>query len=265
MSYGTIYGLYHNGELRYIGQTTIPPEQRLTAHLSWAKNHRQSHLCNWLAKLLNKGERPQIKAICEADNQDELNRLEREWIVNGWASGVRLVNACEGGDSGGARPYARGVPRSEETKAKIASAQKGVPRPYAKGPRSAEACANMSAARKGVPQPSLQGAKHHRWDNTIDNERDILTPIREGKTAKEVAAALGKRHTFVHRRLKALGLSMAQLQPPRVIDVWSQVVPRLKTGLSLKAVAVELGTSQPQLSVLLKAVGLDAATARKTP
>lgn len=44
------------------------------------------------------------------------------------------------------RVHAKGIPRSAETKEKVAAAQRGVPRPYARGKRSPEWIENMRAA-----------------------------------------------------------------------------------------------------------------------
>lgn len=63
----TIYGLYdpHTGQLRYVGRTTRPLDQRLAGHLVFATKYRSTApLQRWLRDLLATGCAPTIRPIC---------------------------------------------------------------------------------------------------------------------------------------------------------------------------------------------------------
>ncbi len=56
-----IYGLFDDsGELRYIGQTIVRLEQRLSSHLKPSSLSRASYKSSWLKSLFDRGVRPEI-------------------------------------------------------------------------------------------------------------------------------------------------------------------------------------------------------------
>lgn len=122
--HGVIYGLHdpRTGELRYVGQTTTTPQQRLASHLVPSSLKKRAYLASWLKSLLKAGCLPEIRVLDTAQDQAELDALEVAYIAWGRLVGVRLVNQSEGG--GGRFGY---VPSPEE-RAKISAAQKGKPR-----------------------------------------------------------------------------------------------------------------------------------------
>lgn len=89
-----------------------------------------------------------------------------------------------------------GVPRSEETRAKISEARKGIPSPMRGKHHTEETKAKVSASRKG----KLTGDTHHQYDHDISTEW-ILAKLDEGWTKVAIAKELGKSPTFVHRRV----------------------------------------------------------------
>lgn len=218
MTYGTIYGLYdpQTHELRYVGQTTLTPEKRLTSHLS-PKNLQQRHYsARWIKSLLNKGLRPELRVLHTAFSREELDALEVDAIAQALATGARLTNHSEGG--GGIKGFTHtpetkarmsasrmGHLVSAETRAKIGDTHRGLQ-------HSPEAKRAISAAKKApwvkrlieladkMPLPQqIAPTTYHRSDlSTVL----ILRKMGEGKTAKEVAAELGISKVALYYRLR---------------------------------------------------------------
>lgn len=118
----SIYGLYDPriSSIRYIGKTTTPLKQRLSAHISEGVRLNEGRrngtaVYRWIAKLLSEGVRPEIKLLEACDEEIE-DCLEIEWIANmRLCGGPQMLNGTDGGTGGR---------RSEETKAKMSAAQK---------------------------------------------------------------------------------------------------------------------------------------------
>lgn len=88
----TIYGLRVSGdrEVRYIGLTNCPVEERLAGHLSAAARRRHNlPLCDWLQF---HGERVEIFKIGYAETRTEAQSLERALIGIATGLGQRLFN-----------------------------------------------------------------------------------------------------------------------------------------------------------------------------
>lgn len=77
---GTVYGLFdpRDGSLRYIGQTVLPLEVRLTGHLGEAF-HPMFPKQLWTRELLEMGLRPIIRPIACVP-LSELTRLEKQFM-----------------------------------------------------------------------------------------------------------------------------------------------------------------------------------------
>jgi hypothetical protein len=115
---GTIYGLAHGGEIRYVGKTIQDPAVRLRAHVGTARRDRrgQRHLSDWLRSI---GYAPSV-VVLERCRHDMLNEAEKSWIATARSYGCRLVNMTDGGD--GQRPGYRHTP---DARARQSAAQKG--------------------------------------------------------------------------------------------------------------------------------------------
>lgn len=245
--HGVIYGLHdpETGELRYIGQTITTVKARLAKHVTPSQLKKHSYLARWLLGLVKRGQSPTWSVLAEALDQEELDRLEIEYIASAREGKVRLVNLSDGGggragwvvppevreklrQSNLGKPHPKhtpewkalmsekmkgrntntpehierlrqmkiGVPRSEETKAKISEAKKGCPSPMKGKHHTEETKAKVSASRKG----QLLGDTHHQYRHDISTEW-ILQKLDEGWTKVAIAKELGKSSTFVHRRV----------------------------------------------------------------
>jgi DNA-binding XRE family transcriptional regulator len=89
----TIYGLVdpRTGELRYVGSTTLPVNQRLTSHMRDHDNKSPSPKEVWIRGLKEQGLRPQVVEIesCSVEYRDD---RELFWIRHYQDSGCSLVN-----------------------------------------------------------------------------------------------------------------------------------------------------------------------------
>ncbi len=136
-----IYGLFSskNHELRYVGQTVEDIATKLQRHCSPSVLKNQTHKDRWIKSELQEGFNPYIQVIQELHRREDLNTAEIYWIKYFRDVGCRLTNISPGGLGA-----AIGIPKSEETKRKIAEKQKGK---FV----SLETRQKMSLAKKGKP------------------------------------------------------------------------------------------------------------------
>lgn len=116
MTAHSVYGLYDESGIRYVGVTSVPLEKRLKEHFR-EKSSRNHHKHNWLQKHKTQ---VQIKAIAVGLSEAEAYSQEVELIAKLTNEGVALLNKSFGGEHA-----ALGVKRSVETKAKVAKARAG--------------------------------------------------------------------------------------------------------------------------------------------
>ena len=198
---GTIYGLSHAGEIRYVGKTIGDPVRRLRGHLRGAKSGDQLRVSRWLRSVGLKAE----IIVLERCSRRQLNEAERVWIACLRRYGCRLTNLTDGGDGqslgyrtstttkikqslAGRARYAdpvlgprgretsamggrllRDRPKSAEHRAKLSASLTGRTR----GHHSEETRRKISAARKGKPGNHREGCTcafhdghtgaHARW------------------------------------------------------------------------------------------------------
>ena len=133
MTVSVIYGLIDGGtlELRYVGKTTHPIENRLRGHK--AGKGPNKHLNRWLAST------PVNVIVLERDPAD-LDEAEVRWIREMRERGARLLNILAGGQG-----WTRGRKFTPEHRAKISVALRGHVYPK----QTVEHRAKISAALKG--------------------------------------------------------------------------------------------------------------------
>lgn len=113
----------------------------------------------------------------------------------------------------------RGVPRSEETKAKISKTKTGQPSGR-KGVKHTEATkGRISAARSG----QLLKENHFAYRHDIQTT-EILRLLGEGKTKVQVAMHFKVSPTFVHRRLSEARRDGLEV-PKTVRNAWKKKTP----------------------------------------
>jgi hypothetical protein len=181
-----------------------------------------THKNTWLKVLLREGALPEL-AVLEEVIRDDWQEEEKWWIEYLKFIGCALTNGTAGGDGGGFpgktnHMYGRtgpahpcyGIPRSEETKAKIRATQKGQPRrnmpegwkdrvgalgktqigtknPFYGRKHSGETRESWSKKRKGVVPPNARKL-------TIDGKP---------KYTKEWSAVSGVKVATINARLLA--------------------------------------------------------------
>ncbi len=182
----SIYGLYstEDGEIRYIGQTRISLETRLSQHLGDAsrKNERKlkSHCYRWIRKTLRNGHRIGIQLL-EADAEYET--AEKQWIaIYRDRFPGRLTNISDGGEGYvGKRSLAWRItlrrPRSEETKAKM------------RKPKSSEMRQRLSQSLRG----NTRGLGERNGGSVLTEVQvlEIKERMRAGESLSSLAASYG--------------------------------------------------------------------------
>lgn len=95
--HGVIYGLADpdTHEVRYVGQTKLPVEERLRQHIRAARcRTRDRYVYDWIRSL----SAPPTIVILERDPPGGLNEAERAWIAYLRGMGCRLTNLTDGGE-----------------------------------------------------------------------------------------------------------------------------------------------------------------------
>lgn len=151
----TIYALCDpdTGEYRYVGKANNLPA-RLRSH-KWEKSRLRTRKANWLRSL--QGRDPMVMVL-EVVPSTDWEATERSWIQDLRASGARLTNFADGGQTS----PVEGKGHTEDTKAKLRAKAlaRGIRPPSRKGqPVSAEARAHYreAALRRGAKPPMVGG------------------------------------------------------------------------------------------------------------
>lgn len=114
----SIYGLVdpRTNELRYVGKTIQPLNDRLRIHLYDARRGLKRYVCNWIRQVLRDGLEPEIFEI-ESVQEDWIEQ-EQFWIAYFRYIGARLTNGTIGGEG------TPGRKASAETLAKMSEISK---------------------------------------------------------------------------------------------------------------------------------------------
>lgn len=95
-----IYALAHpkTGEIRYVGKS-INPSARLRAHIGSARRSEyQHHTSRWIRTLLDAGLEPVLIVLTEVPKGADWREVERKYVADFEAEGVRLTNSTAGGE-----------------------------------------------------------------------------------------------------------------------------------------------------------------------
>lgn len=207
-----IYGLTepNGGELRYIGKSTTGAAQRLASHLCPSSLKGRTHKENWVRSLIERGVTPEVFVIETCASKDALNEAERHHIAYFRGLGCRLTNGTPGGDG-------LGVPCSPERKAKISTAQLGVPKPkwtderrakphHSLGrKRSPDAVAKTAAARRGMKHTAEQRARISAG-MAASMTREHFIKISRAKGGRPILDHLGRRYETQAEAERTLGI-----------------------------------------------------------
>jgi len=159
-----IYGLFdpRNGELRYVGRSTMGLSRRVSCHLTPASLRQREHRAHWLRSLVEKGLRPEAIVLEEVDSTEALSEAEVHWIASMRAIGCRLTNVKPGGSAEGHPSRHKGEPRPLSVRQAQSAAQR---RNWA-DPAFAAKMSRLKGGRPFVDQhgnrfDTIQGAARH--------------------------------------------------------------------------------------------------------
>lgn len=216
----TIYALANpeTHEIRYIGQTSRQPTERLKEHLKLAREKSgRWYVCNWIRSL---GELIPEVITLEVNPLEGADAAETRWIEKASLEGWKLTNMTKGGNT----ITRLGIPVSEETKEKLRKANLGKKQSEdtiakrvnsLKGKvRSEEFKAHMAVKMKGKPpwNKGLTGIdKHYPTEETKQKISDGLKANRYGsfESLRDRARDLKMRGLNGNRISKELGIGQA--------------------------------------------------------
>lgn len=183
-----IYGCRDSctNELRYVGKTSLPIQQRLRDHI---RDKGKSHRVNWFKKCEAEGNRPEIFVLEIVE--DDWRDAERFWISYALFLGCRLVNAVpggEGGSLGGTFGFRRGISSwnkgkspSLETRSKISATLTG----RKTGPLTDAHKEKVRRGRLGKKQPKSPESMA-RWKESMRKRyKGGWSPNQKGSTWSE--------------------------------------------------------------------------------
>lgn len=136
---GVIYALrdVRHDDCRYVGLTTLSPQERLWSHWSCARAGKPQAVYKWMAKRLHDQQLVALEVLeVVMTNKSDLGAAEKRWIERLRAEGHRLLNLTDGGEGMAGtrwtderrrlmREKRRGFKHSEETKARLSAQRKG--------------------------------------------------------------------------------------------------------------------------------------------
>lgn len=207
MIYGVIYLIINRltGKM-YVGQTT----QTLKARMAQHKRGNQ-----YIDKIIqdNKRENFTVEILKVCSSKAELDAWEKFFIAALRCKVPFGYNCTDGGESGWSHlPETRakmsethtGTHLSEETRKKIAVAQIGNKNGLGHCPTD-EARAKMSAANKGVPKSIEQRAKSSETKRKESPFKNLLKAITERQlTYRSLAKLMGMRHQSISRKMRGI-------------------------------------------------------------
>ena len=108
-----------NGEIRYVGVTHQPPQDRLKTHIYLARTGKtRTHTSYWIGSLLGEGLEPTLRVI-DSGVGSGWEDSEKYWISKYKEQGANLTNHTDGGEG------SLGCPCSPETRAKLRASKLG--------------------------------------------------------------------------------------------------------------------------------------------
>ena len=151
---------------------------------AYTMRDRNSHHRAIMGKLSREGSGMEVRMVATGLTEDEAFALEVERIAFWREAGIDLANHTNGGDG------VSGLKMSDEAKAKMAAAKKGLPgRVTMLGRKhSEETKAKMSAAHSGVKKSPEHAAKvglRHKGKTVSLKTREKISKIKTGVSPSE--------------------------------------------------------------------------------
>jgi hypothetical protein len=199
MSY-SVYGLIdpRNGDLRYVGKTTVRVLKRRAQHVESSKT-KQTRCARWVRSLRRLGLKPEVVVFETHDTEAALSESERFFISYMRWLGCNLTNHTDGGEG------APGWRASDEERARQSAARRGKPgRPQSPETRSKIAAANtgrvfsdVTKARMSVAQSRRTYTDATKTKMSLSSSKRVQIADDEGNVYASVRSA-AKAHSVSH-------------------------------------------------------------------
>lgn len=210
-----IYSLeYPEGNVRYIGKTTMDLKVRFRGHLV-GRNSAKTHKNNWIKKLFKEGVKPIVHQI-DVVPEEEWRFWERFWISQMKTWGFKLTNTTEGGDG------LSGYSHKESTKAKQSTGrykylEQAEKKSWNEGMKGFE-----SEETKNKRSNSLMG--HVVTEEQIEKGRNTkiergICQSKEEKIAKRKEVEIKMEQDFIERCYKIHKIDISSLEIVATMDV----------------------------------------------
>jgi Mor family transcriptional regulator len=206
MRIGTVYAVFVEEEIRYIGQTWQPLKKRLTKHLN-SEPRDQSYRANLFRKCKRLGVSVRIQSVSSGLlTQNDLDDCEKYWIKHFQLLGCRLVNASEGGGTG--RPKVDTiVARFRSMTGILEDDEKFICQTYpkmnthelARKFRVKHQCISHVLQRNGV---RLRSNKEAQGGLSAEKELEIVKDYSNGLSGPELESRYGVSNNTIYRILK---------------------------------------------------------------
>ena len=163
-----------SNDIRYVGKA-VDTKKRFNKHLRDSKV-KTYHSAVWIKSLLNKGLKPIMEVIEEA-NESNWEEREKYWI-DFYKTKFDLTNINEGGGFGGVTYGFKGKTHSKESIDKMKKARTGVSikQNDKDGNRKKSLRAFFDKNKKPVVQYDLNGEKIKEWESAVDAGTELGLP-----------------------------------------------------------------------------------------
>lgn len=185
-TYGVVYGLMHNGVIKYVGQTTASVNNRLLQHFGQAERGKSS---KGLAELLSSAPRGDfsMRILEECDSQESLDASERKWI----AETPGLLNVTSGGRNGISFPAGF---RQKETCVLGHPIEPGAPGDHRRCKtcrREYEKARGARRSEQRTKKRDLPGYRNHRIIMSAEAEMGVVELLKSGRSRSSIAKETG--------------------------------------------------------------------------
>ena len=177
----SIYGLIdpRDGELRYVGKTSVSVWKRRAQHVEASKTKR-TRCARWVRSLRRLGLRPDVVVFETHATEDALSEAERFFISYMRWLGCNLTNHTDGGEG------APGWRASDEERARQSAARRGKPgRPQSPETRSKIAAANTGRVFSDATKARMSVAQSRRTYTDVTKAKMSLSSPRRVQIADD--------------------------------------------------------------------------------
>lgn len=183
-----IYGLFvgEAGQIRYVGLTLQPPENRLNQHKRDARRGVDNRTCHWMRSC--GVDNINIRVLCHTLTRHDMVLAERWWIAELKNLGYPLTNGTDGGFDGS-------IGYTGDTIRRISASLTGRKR----APFTVEHRANIGAAQRGRTLPDVTRARTSASVQGLLEPDAYLAILATWKLCSDCGYRYGTRQMISHR------------------------------------------------------------------